>query len=160
MAVIAAQQWLQGQAPLDVVIPFAPEMGRALLQAAKVTDPRLTREFPRVAGFTAAHALLCIGRRERTPEGAVVATTEDYEAARGVILELSTTRDFSRFAIEVWNTVNDIHTETAKAVTNEITIVMYSKWAKAIPSKLHAGPARASPSPCRRRASRPSATRT
>ena len=116
-SIVAAQAYLQSLAPLDAVIPFAGTLGRAILAAAKVSDPRLTREFPRVCGFTAAHALLCVRRRERDKDGAVIATLEDYEAARGVIRELSTIREFSKFAIEVWNEVNDIHKNTGKAVT-------------------------------------------
>jgi hypothetical protein len=115
--IIALQSYLQALAPIEVVIPFAEHLGRAILAKAKMTDPRLTREFPRIAGFTAAHALLSIERRERDDEGNLVATVEDYEAARAVIVELSTTRELSKSAIEAWETVCGIHAETKNPVT-------------------------------------------
>jgi hypothetical protein len=115
--IVALQAYLQVLAPLEVTIPFADALGRAILEKAKLTDPRLTREFPRVAGFTAAHALLCIERRDRDESGAIVATLEDYTAARSVIRELSTVREFSKFQIETWDVVNKMFTETSRAVT-------------------------------------------
>jgi hypothetical protein len=100
-----------------VVIPFADVLGRAILDKAKLTDPRLTREFPRIAGFTAAHTMLSIERRERAGDGAVIATLQDYEAARDVVRELTTIREYGRFAVEVWETVNTIYKATSKAVS-------------------------------------------
>jgi hypothetical protein len=116
-AIIAHQSYLQSLAPIEVTIPFADALGRAILAKAKVADPRLTREFPRIAGFTAAHALLCIQLRQRADDGSIIATLDDYEAARNVIRELSTVREFSRFAIEAWNVAKTIFTDTGKPVT-------------------------------------------
>lgn len=116
-SIVAMQAYLQSLAPIEVVIPFADALGKAILKSARVIDPRLTREFPRIAGFTAAHALLCIQRREKAGDGSIVATLEDYEAARSVVRELSTIREFSRSAIQTWEVVNAIFERTKKAVT-------------------------------------------
>jgi len=116
-SLVALQRYLQALAPVEVTIPFAGVLGPAILDKAKVTDPRLTREFSRVAGFAAAHALLSIERRVRTHDGAVIVELEDYEAAREVVRELSTVRAFSKFQIEVWGSADELHRETARPVT-------------------------------------------
>lgn len=115
--IIAVQRYLQAQAPVRVVVPFAGTLGRLILDRAKVADPRLVRELARIAGFACAHALLSIDRRERDDDGNLVCTLEDYEAARRLIGDLGTTREFSKFALVVWEAIDDIHKATNKPVT-------------------------------------------
>jgi hypothetical protein len=78
----ALQQFLALGAA-HVVIPFATELAD-LVPAMAV---RLRRDFPTVLALIEAHALLHQATRERTPEGAVIATLEDYSAVREIVID-------------------------------------------------------------------------
>jgi len=69
-----------------VVIPFAPRIVEHFPKA----QVRARRDFPRFLALIQASALLYQHQRERTPDGAVIATLDDYELARrtaGPLLE-------------------------------------------------------------------------
>jgi hypothetical protein len=66
-----------------VVIPYA----RALADLIPAVAVRLRRDFPTVLALIEAHALLHQATRERNPEGAVMATFEDYSAVREIVID-------------------------------------------------------------------------
>jgi hypothetical protein len=70
--------------PAPVLIPFA----RVLADLIPAVAVRLRRDFPTVLALIEAHALLHQATRMRTPEGAVMATFEDYSAVRELVANL------------------------------------------------------------------------
>ena len=68
------QRWLAEQ-DCRVVVPFADQIV-ALMQSAPV---RVRRDFPRFLALIMAHTLLHLAKRERDPEGRLIATLDDYE---------------------------------------------------------------------------------
>jgi hypothetical protein len=116
-AVVAAQEYLQYLAPIDVQVPFAPVLAELFFNRVRTADPRLSRELSRVTGFTAAHALLRIEARGRTASGEVIAELEDYEAARAVVRELSTSREYPALAVKVWDAIAELYASTTRPVT-------------------------------------------
>jgi hypothetical protein len=115
-AVVAAQEYLQLLAPIDVLVPFASALAESFFDRVRTADPRLTRELSRVTGFTAAHALLRIEARQRTAAGEVIAELDDYEAAREVVRELSTSREFPALTVKVWDTIFELFAKASRPV--------------------------------------------
>jgi hypothetical protein len=74
------QTWL-AERPTDVAIPFAETLATAIPPVAV----RLRRDFPTLLTLIAAHALLQQCSRERDPDGALVATFEDYAIVRDLV---------------------------------------------------------------------------
>jgi hypothetical protein len=105
---LALQQFLALGAA-HVVIPFASELAD-LIPAVAV---RLRRDFPTVLALIEAHALLHQATRERTPEGAVIATLEDYSTVREIVI------DFISQGVDV--TVPKIVRDAVTAVTELAT---------------------------------------
>ena len=70
--------------PAHVVIPFASELAELIPPVAV----RLRRDYPTLLSLIEAHALLHQATRERSAEGAVVATLEDYSAVREIVADL------------------------------------------------------------------------
>ena len=70
--------------PAPVLIPFA----RVLADLIPAVAVRLRRDFPTVLALIEAHALLHQATRKRTPEGAVMATFDDYSAVRALVANL------------------------------------------------------------------------
>jgi hypothetical protein len=70
--------------PALVLIPFA----RVLADLIPAVAVRLRRDFPTVLALIEAHALLHQATRKRTPEGAVMATFDDYSAVRELVANL------------------------------------------------------------------------
>ncbi len=78
---IALQRWLELAGDRDVAVPFAEALAE-LLPAGAV---RMRRDFRQLLTFVQAIALLHQRTRARTEEGWIVATLQDYEAARQVL---------------------------------------------------------------------------
>ena len=70
--------------PRQVVIPFASELAD-LIPAVAV---RLRRDFPTILALIEAHALLHQLSRGRNPQGAIIATLEDYAVVREMVTDL------------------------------------------------------------------------
>ena len=70
--------------PRQVVIPFASELAD-LIPAVAV---RLRRDFPTILALIEAHALLHQLSRGRNPQGAIIATLEDYGVVREMVTDL------------------------------------------------------------------------
>jgi hypothetical protein len=70
--------------PAHVVIPFASELAELIPPVAV----RLRRDYPTLLSLIEAHALLHQATRERSADGAVVATLEDYSAVREIVADL------------------------------------------------------------------------
>jgi energy-coupling factor transporter ATP-binding protein EcfA2 len=62
--------------PVDVVIPFL----NRLADLFPHNEPRRMRDFDKIVNLVKAHALLYQYQRERTSDGRIIATTEDYKA--------------------------------------------------------------------------------
>ncbi len=78
---IALQQWLELAGDRNVAVPFAEALA-GLLPAGAV---RMRRDFRQLLTFVQAIALLHQRTRARTEEGWIVATVDDYEAARQLL---------------------------------------------------------------------------
>nr|BDD45666.1 hypothetical protein 14 [Desulfobacterales bacterium] len=99
----ALQTYIQ-HAKLKVRIPYAEKL-------AELTRPiaiRLRRDFSALLSLIRAHAVLHFQTRDRTEDGAVIASLEDYQAARDLINPLVS------FSVEA--TVPDTIRQTVEAV--------------------------------------------
>jgi hypothetical protein len=77
------QTWL-AESAIDVVVPY----GETLAAAIPPVTVRLRRDFPTLITLIRAHALLHHLHRDRDPDGAVIATFEDYATVRGLVSDL------------------------------------------------------------------------
>lgn len=80
----ALQTWLELAGNHSVTIPFAHRL------AAKVNTKavRLRRDFGAVLNLIATHAILHQTQRQRSPDGRIVATIEDYKAVYELIIDI------------------------------------------------------------------------
>jgi hypothetical protein len=78
------QVWLDGFGEHRVAVPFA----HALAELVPNGTVRMRRDFKQLLTATATVAMLHQCQRERTPEGWVVATLEDYEQARVLLASI------------------------------------------------------------------------
>ncbi|MFN3129456.1 MarR family transcriptional regulator [Roseibium sp.] len=67
--------------PKEVTIPYAGKIAEAL----PTSHDRIKRDFPQVLNLIQAHTVLHSCTRERTKDGAVIATREDYEVVYGLV---------------------------------------------------------------------------
>lgn len=112
----AFQAWLARE-PVDVAIPFAQVLARMIPPIAV----RLRRDFPALLTLIQAHALLCGPRRHRDERGAIVATLDDYEAVREVVLPViseGVMASVSKTLRETVQAVEDL-TRASRATTNK-----------------------------------------
>ncbi|MGD9853262.1 MAG: hypothetical protein AB7T38_18605 [Nitrospirales bacterium] len=79
----ALQQWI-ANGPNDVQIPFAEDLAELVPPVAV----RLRRDFRVILTLIATHTLLHQAQRERTAQGAFVATLDDYAAIRDLISDV------------------------------------------------------------------------
>ena len=77
----ALQDWLALAGEHRVVIPYA----RSLAEKVPVTAVRVRRDFPQLLSLIEAHTILYQAQRERTAEGAIVATLDDYRTIRDLM---------------------------------------------------------------------------
>jgi hypothetical protein len=76
-----AQRYVRDAGDTRVLVPFGPVLARQLPRNVA----RMTRAAQMLRALIEAHALLCQCRRERTPDGAIIATLDDYEAVRALV---------------------------------------------------------------------------
>ena len=88
----------------NVIIPFSEELAD-LIPAVAV---RLRRDFATVLSLIEAHAVLHQATRERSLDGAIIATIKDYSAVREIVADL--------VSQGVGATVSDTLRETVRAV--------------------------------------------
>jgi hypothetical protein len=85
-ALIAFQEILQRKAPIDVVVPFAPDLGDAIAKSASA--PRILRDFQRILSLIKAAALLHFNSRESGEDGRLRATIDDYASVYDLVNEM------------------------------------------------------------------------
>ncbi|ASP32240.1 helix-turn-helix domain-containing protein [Labrenzia sp. VG12] len=68
-------------APKEVIIPYAGKIAEAL----PTSHDRIKRDFPQVLNLITAHALLHSCSRERTGNGVLIATRDDYDVVYGLV---------------------------------------------------------------------------
>jgi hypothetical protein len=121
---VALQQWLAAQ-PAEVDVPYAEDL------AAKIPEParravRIRRDFNAVLGLIEAHALLHRLSRPEDWEGRVVATLEDYEVVRALVLDLisaglgATVPQSVREVVEVVGAIGSSEGVTASSVAERL----------------------------------------
>lgn len=81
---IALQRWIELAGIHDVAVPFADVLADELPNGAV----RMRRDFRQLLTFVQAIALLHQCQRDRTPEGWIIATLADYDAARSLCLAI------------------------------------------------------------------------
>jgi hypothetical protein len=79
---LALQQWLAIAGEHRVIVPFGEEIARLMPRAQ---DVRLRRDFDKVLSCVKTIALLRQCHRERTANGEIVATIDDYAVARDIL---------------------------------------------------------------------------
>jgi hypothetical protein len=78
----AFQTWLE-KAVKPVVIPFASQLAKLVDHEA----PRIRRDFKKLLELIRANALIQQKHREEDPKGRIVATLEDYEIVRKIVVD-------------------------------------------------------------------------
>jgi hypothetical protein len=84
-ALRAFQAYLQELAPIDVLVPFAPQLSAYLRRQPQA--PRVLRDYARLLSSIKAVAILRIAHRERDRSGRIVATLDDYRTAYDLVEE-------------------------------------------------------------------------
>ncbi len=80
---LALQRWIT-RAEHRVVIPYA----RALADAIPPVAIRLRRDFGQLLGLIRAHAILHQATRDRDATGRILATLDDYEVVRSLVVDV------------------------------------------------------------------------
>jgi len=80
---LAFQEWLEG-GEREVMVPFAELLARKIPPVAV----RLRRDFAALLSLICAHALLHRATRDRDGYGRVVATLDDYDVVRELVVDL------------------------------------------------------------------------
>jgi hypothetical protein len=80
---LALQRWLE-DAERRVTIPYAKDLARLVPPVAV----RLRRDFGALLNLIRAHGVLHQATRERSSDGRVIATMEDYASVRDLIVDL------------------------------------------------------------------------
>jgi hypothetical protein len=83
---LSFQAYLQAQAPIDVVVPFARELAKAMGRRAH--SPRILRDTARLTALVKAVAILRIAHRTVDGRGRLVATLDDYATVYGLVADL------------------------------------------------------------------------
>jgi hypothetical protein len=78
---VAFQSWLSAQAPYRVRVPYA----RALVALVPTRAVRMRRDFPQLLSCIQTIAVLHQMQRARADDGAIIATLDDYVAARDLL---------------------------------------------------------------------------
>lgn len=100
---ISLQTWI-GAGETRVVIPYA----RALMKAIPAVANRLRRDAKALTTLIKSHAILHQLDRERTADGKVIATLDDYVAVRALVLDLFSEGVGRTVQPEVRQTVNAV----------------------------------------------------
>jgi hypothetical protein len=120
---IAFQRWLAATGPHRVVVPFAP----ALATLVPTVAVRMRRDFSQLLACIRSIALLYSCQRERLPDGAIIATLDDYVAARDLLAPV-----FDSVATEG---VTDAVRDTVDAVPPGVELTMTALQVKLTVSK-------------------------
>jgi hypothetical protein len=119
----ALQRWLE-LGPSEVTIPYAP----ALAEKVPPVAVRLRRDFGAVLGLIRAHALLHQATRERDERGRIVASLDDYEVVRDLVVDLvsegvqATVKPEVREAVEAVGRLAGENGATRKQVAKELQL--------------------------------------
>jgi hypothetical protein len=115
--------WLGGSES-RVTIPFS----RVLAKLIPPVAVRLRRDFGAVLALTRAHAFLHQVTRARTPEGAIVATLDDYAAIRGLVHDLVAEAIGATVAPAIRETVETVATLVRDPTqAGEVTVTAVAK---------------------------------
>ncbi len=110
------QRWLAGQ-PRAVTIPYA-ECVAAQIPPVAV---RLRRDWNQVRSLIRAHALLHQRNRDRTADGSVVASLDDYTAVRSLVRDLIAEAIGANVPQSVRETVELVQTSGSYVTVAEVT---------------------------------------
>ena len=107
--------------PVQVLIPFAGELADLISPVAV----RLRRDYATVLALIEAHALLHQRTRERSADGAVIATLEDYSVVREIVADLvshGVGRTVSQALRETVDAVSQLQNNTGGAGVSMTTL--------------------------------------
>ena len=85
-ALLAFQSYLQGLAPIEVVVPFARVLSDHI--GRQPAAPRVLRDFARLLSLIKAVSVLRLRHRGRDTRGRLVATVEDYTTVYGLVADV------------------------------------------------------------------------
>jgi hypothetical protein len=120
---LAVQRWLEFGGERRVVVPFA----EALAELVPTKAVRMRRDFCQLLMCIKAVALLYQCQRARTPEGAVIASTEDYDVARWLLASIFQTIASEGLTKVVRETVEAVPVEGVVTVTELAARLSHSK---------------------------------
>lgn len=120
---IECQRWLAATGSHRAVVPFARALGKLVPTVAV----RMRRDFPQLLSCIRSIALLYQFQRARTTDGAIIATLDDYAAARDLLAPV-----FDSVATEG---VTDAIRDTVNAVPEGADLTMTAVQAKLALSK-------------------------
>jgi len=83
---VAYQAYLQSLAPIDVIVPFAPQLAEEIGKSANAT--RILRDFQRLLALIKSVTILRIRHRERNADGRLIATIDDYAVVYELVAEM------------------------------------------------------------------------
>jgi hypothetical protein len=118
---IALQQWIELAGCHAVTVPFA----NVLAKMVPAKAVRMRRDFQQLLTFVQVIALLHQFRRERTPEGWIVATLDDYEAARGLLnttFDIVTSEGLTPAAREIVEAIQDREEVTQQQLCDRLKL--------------------------------------
>lgn len=104
------QEWLEQHGERRVIVPFAPRLADLIPPVAT----RLRRDFTAFLTLVRACAFLHQVTRSRSPEGAVVATLDDYDTVRSLVADLISQSAERSVPLKVRETVHAVHALIAK----------------------------------------------
>jgi hypothetical protein len=82
-ALVAFQDFLQAQVPIDVKIPFVKPL--SALIAKKATAPRILRDFARLLSLVKSAAVVRQAHRQRDDKGRLIANLDDYDVVFNLV---------------------------------------------------------------------------
>jgi hypothetical protein len=85
-ALVAFQHYLQLRAPLNIIVPFAGELARAMSKTASA--PRILRDFARLLSLIKSTAVIRHHWRQTDGQGRMIATLEDYQTVRELVNDM------------------------------------------------------------------------
>ncbi len=118
---IALQQWIELAGFHEVMVPFAD----ALVRMVPAKAVRMRRDFQQLLTFVQVVALLRQCQRDRTPEGWIIATLDDYDVARGLLeitFDIVTSEGLTKPVREVVEAIQEREEVTQQQLCERLTL--------------------------------------
>ncbi len=132
-ALVAFQEFLQLQAPWDVVVPYSATLAEVI--GRTLVAPRILRDYLKLLALVKALAVLRHVHRQRDEQGRLVATLEDYGTVYELVRDMyegeaSGATEYVRRAVEVVRVVANARPggATVREVAKALNVGETSAW--------------------------------